>query len=298
MERIEILSTELLEAERPLVGELRGLARKLGIALGWHYLLDLPWAARQLGPVQGMQMLDAGAGVGPMQWWLADHGADVISVDRTDRRDLPPVFRRHYRIQGLRAGDLDPIGRPGLRDILPPRSPRHWRLYPRKLADAAKRWSARRPHPAPGSGTVLIYNQDIASMPDVPDNSLDAVVSISALEHNDIEGLRGSVAEILRVLKPGGRLVATLAAARDSDWFHEPSKGWCYTESSLRHAFGLSASCPSNYGRHDELMQMLHDCSELRDSLDPSYRLSGDNGMPWGEWNPEYVPVGVCKVKV
>ena len=27
------------------------------------------------------------------------------------------------------------------------------------------------------------------------------------------------------------------------------------------------------------------------------YARSGDNGMPWGKWDPQYQPVGVCKVK-
>jgi len=38
-------------------------------------------------------------------------------------------------------------------------------------------------------------------------------------------------------------------------------------------------------------------CQELRDHLAEFYFLSGDNGMPWGKWDPQYQPVGVCKVK-
>ena len=134
-------------------------------------------------------------------------------------------------------------------------------------------------------------------MPEIVSDSVDAVVSISALEHNPPEELKACVSELMRVLKPGGRLVATLAAARDKDWYHEPSKGWCYTEATLRDIFGLQPDCPSNYDRYDELVLDLRNCVELRDSLADFYFRSGNNGMPWGIWDPKYQPVGVLRVK-
>ena len=68
--------------------------------------------------------------------------------------------------------------------------------------------------------------------------SVDAVVSISSLEHNTLEDLPAIVTELMRVLKPGGRLVATVGASKADDWFHEPSQGWCFTEQTLRSIFG------------------------------------------------------------
>ena len=105
------------------------------------------------------------------------------------------------------------------------------------------------------------------------------------------------VRELVRTLKPGGILLATLGAARDADWFHAPSQGWNYTDASLRRLFGLPAETPSNYVRADELLAALKDCGELRDNLAPMYFQSGDNGMPWGKWDPKYQPVAVRKVK-
>jgi hypothetical protein len=105
------------------------------------------------------------------------------------------------------------------------------------------------------------------------------------------------VKELMRILKPGGLLLATLGAARDQDWFHEPSHGWNYTDASLRRLFDLSPQAFSNYARHDEFFDALKSCTELRDGLAAFYARSGDNGMPWGKWDPQYQPVGVCKVK-
>jgi SAM-dependent methyltransferase len=144
---------------------------------------------------------------------------------------------------------------------------------------------------------VIIYNQDLQDLRDIADSSLDAVVAVSALEHNPPDDLPRVAAELMRVLIPGGVLLATLCAARDQDWFHQPSQGWCYTDLSLRRLFDLPASVPSNYAYYDELFTALVSCAELRNSLAGFYFRSGDNGMPWGRWDPQYQPVGVCIVK-
>ena len=49
-------------------------------------------------------------------------------------------------------------------------------------------------------------------MSDVADSSVDAVVSISALEHSSPHGLRDCVVELMRVLRLEGRLIAILGA--------------------------------------------------------------------------------------
>lgn len=296
MDRIEILSVDLLESRRQLVEQFRRLADELTVGLGWHYLLDFAWAASQLQVKPGVRVLDAGAAYGTMQWWLANRGASVISVDRVSRADLPQKFRNHYRIVGLRPQDVSARSRwQGVRSFLPPRSPRRWRNYPAKLSAALNalvpQFSEKEP------GTVFIYNQDVRNMPDIASNGVDAVVSISALEHNHSRELRDCVSELMRVLKPGGQLVVTLAAARDEDWFHEPSKGWCYTEASLREIFDLPGDCPSNFDRYDELFEAIRNSGELQENLADFYFKSGDSGMPWGIWDPKYQPVGVLRVK-
>jgi len=295
-DRIEILSVSLLNAHQALVEEIRQISGELSIGLGWHYLLDLSWSARRLEPSQGMRVIDAGAGFGVMQWWLADQGVDVISVDCISRRNLSMRFRQRYRIQGFREKDLAPLCGSGVLGFLPPRSPLRWHLYPQKLATSLRQWWEK-PKVPPGSGTVFIYNENLACMPDIPDGSVDAVVSISALEHNALSKLRACVAELMRVLKPGGKLIATLGAAKHHDWFHEPSKGWCYTDATLRQIFELSADCPSNYDCYDELFKALRNSSELRENMADFYFKSCHNGMPWGIWDPKYQPVGVVKVK-
>jgi SAM-dependent methyltransferase len=289
-DRIEILSVELLDQHRPTVQALKRLARSLGLEFGWHYLLDLTWIISSLGPVNGRRILDAGAGTGILQWYLAEQGAEVISVDRLSRARLPLRFRSRFSVRGLRADDLVPSSKL-LRDSFAERTKPRFNLKPqaRDLAGWAD------PHRA--KGRVIIYNQELQNLCDLADNSLDAVVALSALEHNPPEELPIVVAELLRVLKPEGKLLATLGAAREADWLHVPSQGWCYTEVSLRRHFDLPAEAPSNYDRYDALFAALQGCAELRDGLASFYYKSGENGMPWGRWDPQYQTVGVCKVK-
>ena len=233
-EKIEILSIELLEKHRPLVNELKVLARSLGLEFGWHYLLDLTWMLHQLGNAAGMRILDAGAGTGIVQWHLANQSAEVLSVDLASRANLPLRFRNHFRARGLRPSDLAPYPQVVRQNLQ--RRGNAWG----KLSVQAKELRAFADHQR-SPGRVLIYNQDLRSLPDIQDNSVDAVVAVSALEHNHPDDLDCVIRELQRVLKPGGALLATLGAARDQDWLHSPSQGWCYTEASLRRLFDLPA---------------------------------------------------------
>ncbi len=87
-EKIEILSTRLIDENRFTVESLKKLAKSLGLEFGWHYLLDLTWIIQNLGQVNGLKIMDAGAGTGVMQWYLASQGAEVLSVDRGSRASL------------------------------------------------------------------------------------------------------------------------------------------------------------------------------------------------------------------
>jgi SAM-dependent methyltransferase len=282
VEKIEILSVDLLDQQRTVVEELKQLAQSLRLEFGWHYLLDLSWIISQLGEVKGKCILDAGAGTGVLQWYLAQHGAEVISVDRGSRAALPLRFRKRFHVQGLTPGDLLPTSQVLAQDF-------------GKKAFLRDLQALIDPNQSPGK--VTLYHQDLKSLADLTDQSLDAIVAVSALEHNTPEGLSLVVTELMRVLKPGGLLVASLNAARDQDWWHEPSSGWCYGADSLRKLFDLPATLPSNYDRYDELFAALNNCSELRDHLAAFYSHSDKNGMPWGKWDPQYQPVGVCKQK-
>lgn len=292
-DRIEILSITLLDQHRPLVEELKTLAARLKISLGWHYLLDLVWIIKQLEPVAGKNFLDAGAGRGLIQWYLAEKNSTILSLDRESRADLSLRFHARYHLEGYRPDEL-----------LSP-----WEVYRANLQRAGNlnekvatglrgaAGLALTALPVRAPGKVIIYNHDLGDLSQVPPESQDAVVAVSSLEHNTPDALQAIVPHLLQVIRPGGLLLATLGAAKERDWFHEPSQGWCYSEPTLRRVFGLSDRAPSNFDQFDTLFSALKGCAELRDNLAEIYFQSGNNGMPWGEWDPRYQPVGIRKCK-
>ncbi len=292
-DKIEIPSVELLDRHRDVINAIWTVSHGTRVEPGWHYLLDLAWIVENLGPVSGKRILDAGAGMGLAQWYLVERGAaEVISADRDSRSNLPLVMRSRYKVRGLRPEDLAPALTVFKGNVARASGMGKLIYALRGLAGLLLVALPKR-----FAGLVKIYNQDLTQMPEIADNSLDAIVAVSALEHNTPEGMQMVVAELMRKLKPGGKLLATLCAGRDKDWFHEASQGWCYTDSTLRRLFDLPKDTPSNYDRHDELFKSLRNCAELRDKLAKMYYQSGDNGMPWGKWDPQYQPVAVCKIK-
>ncbi len=84
---VQLLSLDVLEHD-PDITELvyaEKIARSKN--LGWHYMLDLTWVARQLKDLPpGSVVLDAGAGDGLLQYVLLRMGLRVISVDFIVRR--------------------------------------------------------------------------------------------------------------------------------------------------------------------------------------------------------------------
>ncbi|MEK6221346.1 MAG: methyltransferase domain-containing protein, partial [Chloroflexota bacterium] len=206
--KIEILSVDLLDQHRLVVNDLRDLAIKVREDFGWHYLLDLVWIIDQLPVKRNAKILDAGAGVGIMQWYLAEKNVDVFSVDRGSRAKLNMKFRSRYKVSGLREDDLLPHISAIKENLISASDlPNLTRRVGRNLVSLFRLFL-----PADGGGDVILYNQDLKSLLDIEDNSMDAVVAVSALEHNSPDDLRLVVNELFRVLKPGGKLVATLGA--------------------------------------------------------------------------------------
>jgi SAM-dependent methyltransferase len=296
VDQLTVLPVGLLRTDADRAGELRELSAELHVPLGWHYLLDLIWASRQLEPVvPGSTLLDAGAGLGLMQWWLARRGARVVSVDR-GRRDPSRRLRAAAAVGAVRPGDIAPL-RPGIGRLLGVvRSPLP--LAARALAAAGVIRDAALGEPDPAApGTVLFHRASLDDLSLLPDGSVETVVSISSLEHNPPERLEPILKELMRVLRPGGELVATVAGAAAEDWYHRPSDGWCYTEATLRRLFRLDESTPSNFEQWNVLFDELRSSAELREGLADFYFHSEENGMPGGRWDPQYQPVGVVKVK-
>jgi SAM-dependent methyltransferase len=282
---ITIFSVELLERRKDLKQEVLDAVDRFGTGIGWHYLLDLVWLLERIEDLpEGSLILDAGAGHGLLQMLLAARGHRVLSVDFAPRAPSD-AFRRAANIRVLEdrafsneyikhlmdnypvAGGCGDGGQGGLGSC---------------LDDEAV--------------DIVFWRADLSDLSGLADGAVDAVVSVSALEHNSPEGMAACVRELERVLRPGGGMHVTISGSDREDWFHEPSKGWCFCEATIARHFAL-AEPASNFAGAEALFARLRQGEGLKEHLAPFYFLSGNNGMPWGKWDPQYFPVGVTKWK-
>lgn len=299
--RLEILSPSLIEQFPATVKKVDKICHRLGIEIGWHYILDITWILQQLDCPSGVTILDAGAGTGALQFVLAERGYNIISVDFFPRFILPtarmmfPTGKygvgefEHSYIGHLQAVRRE-IGKKGILSrvlVLSKRLNAQQLLLP--VIWARRILGLRKP------GKVSFYQADMRQMDAIADKSIDAVVSVSAIEHMEPEEVAVAVSEFERVLKPGGKIVVTTSAAKEKDWFHEPSKGWCFSQATLKEFFRLGGNVESNWALYDSVMDDMKACKELQRRMPYFYRLSGNNGMPYGKWDPQYLPVGVLK---
>ncbi len=58
-------------------------------SMAWSRRLELPWVIGQMGPFEGLSILDVGSGVSPLPIYLSRKQAKVVSVDMDIERGLP-----------------------------------------------------------------------------------------------------------------------------------------------------------------------------------------------------------------
>jgi len=302
--RFQFLDPVAIEAS-PSMRFVHGfLQRTRRTEIGWHYAIDLAWLHSVVSDwPRGMRILDAGGGRGPLQFLLAELGFDVVNIDLHHVTPGPSEAHRYsMRLsEHGRHGDQEYVrhlvgqagahaapGRGWLRDNALARAARRW-LYDRRH-DA---WRKAAGLAAARPGRIELAQADLCAMPQVADATFDAVVSLSSLEHIPVDRLPAALREIDRVLKPGARVaMTTSASATGSTWFHAPSKGWCFAEADLEGLFGATNASPLPVG---VVLGHYRDSTFLRRNLASFYSRSGDNGMPWGRWDPAYVPVALWR---
>ena len=302
---IELLSPQLLEDYSQRLKEIDELRLSFGLDIGWHYPLDILWILQKIALLsENKVVLDAGAGKGLLQFAIADRGHQVISVDFSKRKFQLPI-RLTFPVRKL-SGDVtagEYLEHMTSKYSAKPKSISDILIPLRRLVQKIKRglvslmrlpiFLAKRRTHKKGVGTILLYRSNILNMHHLEDATVDILVSLSALEHMKKPEIEGAIKEFRRILKPAGMMIITTNAAKDRDWYHEPSMGWCFSEQSLRQFFSIDQNCSSNWEAYDTIHAQLISSEELQRRLSPSYALSGKNGMPWGIWDPQYVPVGL-----
>jgi SAM-dependent methyltransferase len=309
-DKIELLSEELIDKRPHVALDVMAMSARLQKPLGWHYLLDLIWVLSELDLMPGATILEEGAGLGVLQFVLAERGYKVISADMAVREPKPAV-RGMFDIRFM--GTEGRIEHPYLAHQGGAEKPRHaamsktaWQSFlnsrvrdvPTRLLGRLKKKETVKPNQgldADRLPEIIFYRTNIRSMPEMAPASVDAVVSISALEHNEPQVVKQIQQEAMRIVRPGGVILHTVSAVLNpGETFHEESHSWLLDKEGLKAAYLLEDPW-SNYDRFDGIAAEIRNPRYLKRYLSHSYFQSGRNGMPWGIWQPEYLPVGIRK---
>ena len=244
---IQLLDASLLADEKTLE-ELSYWFGVMNRTNGWHYDLDHIWILSELekaGIKPGATIVDAGAGQGVLQYLLASRGYNVISLDFSPRT-IPNRALGIFSIKGDGSAAID-----------------YWHSYMNvinyggdKTAGLLRKFSMERLKKIPAYIIKNIHSRILwlkerfvanheqyghityirAPFHDIPlaDAVADAVVSVSAIEHADIELFGDNIDSLTRLLKLTSPMLLTTSATKDENSsYNETVAGWCFSRKRI-----------------------------------------------------------------
>lgn len=291
---VRLLDPDVLKG--PKFYEFEKWRRILGAEPGWHYPIDLTWilgwVTQNLDPPA--TVLDVGAGTGLLQFLLAAQGYKVISLDLVSRR-IGQQYKRYFLVRDKQTKTLQTEYARHLTD-----DSSRLRLRIHELLRLAKRRFSRAIRPLTLEsrkaykhrseyGPIELYVGDITDSWEEY-STVDGIVSLSALEH--VPSIEHFV-EVVGCLREFGKpMCITTSAARETTWWHEPSKGWCFGPEVLG-ALDGSIENSSWRSSYDATLGRIRTSSYLKNNI-PWYYFGNPNcGLPNGLWEPRYVPVAL-----
>ncbi|MCW7497034.1 class I SAM-dependent methyltransferase [Leptospira levettii] len=307
MDEIRFLDASLLE-DINVLAELNHWLLVMDRPNGWHYDLDHIWILQELKKANilpGSTILDAGAGQGIMQFLLASRGYNVISLDFSSR--LPPKRSKGiFKIIGEGNSEIN-YKHPYMNFIkynsnkvsnlmskfkfekilkiieIPFRVYRSARSYSEFMLE---RFFKKHDH----YGTIRFLR---APFHDVPLESeiAHAVISVSAIEHADINLFKGNIESLFRLVKPDGKmLITTSATAKEENEYDDKVSGFCFSKKFLSQSF---PQCKLNFD-YDSCLTSLFASQTFFDRIDSYYYL--DKNSPFYKKNIvkfPYLPIGI-----
>jgi len=283
---------------------------------GWHYDMDETWMLENLEQAKlpkGATILDAGAGLGVMQFVLAARGYNVVSLDFTKRAipkeangifdvilDNQEDFEYKHSYQkfivhsagSVSGEDIPPA--PTLLDkfMAPNLLPRLFYKTKREVLHfifrTIEKFKSNKQY-----GTITFVRGAFHEIP-FGDNHFDALVSVSALEHADIDMLDKNISEMVRVVKPDAPiLISTSAIGDEKDFFDVKSQGWCFSSATMSR---FADNTVDEYAKCKDIEREILSSSVWQASLDSCYFLEA-NGHFYKKniSRLPYFPIGISR---
>lgn len=296
--QIELLDTDLLN-NKDAINEVYYWIKMFIAEVGWHYPLDLIWQYNKIMALnlpKGSTILDAGAGNGMMQFILAGNGYNIISVDFSGRK-LPILQSFLFNMSN---GIIKKFNNEYTEYLATNKKINFGKVLNMiKLFFINFSWVylflgffKKKDY-----GFIKYIQAEFSDLSFIPSNSIDAIVSTSAIEHNpNHESLKRGICEFNRVLKPNSAMFVTTSATIKECIFDKPTKGYFYDEKTLVDIFQLT-NYKSNYSSFSEIYDKIFSCDFLKKNMAYAYKNNPNGGLPFGIWNPKYLPVGIIKWK-
>ena len=322
IDSIELLSPELL-TDYSKLSKIDHWLKVMNRPQGWHYDMDIIWLLKGLedaGIKKGDTILDAGAGMGITQFVLAAKGYNVISLDFSPRSN-PHLAEGIFEIEVNEQDSLDykhdyigfvkydsslsvegDIKSPGLYKKIcnvVGRGPWYMLSRIKQLLQNKQNKQVNineKSMDHTGFGKIKFIRAAFHDMP-LDDQEVDALVSVSAIEHADPKLMEQNINEMKRVVKKGKPLlITTSATGKNKDWFHEKTQGWCFSKETLIEIIGANLQ----YEFDPELAEEKILSSEnWRKRIDPYYVNDSESEFYQRkiEFLP-YLPVGLKIIRV
>jgi len=304
---IEILDSDMILRNPAKLSLIDYWKEVLHCSVGWHYDLDIIWILNKIEESRlskGSLIMDAGGGNGLLQFILSSLGYNIFSIDSSYRSvPFPASLIFDINKSNVTSGgtskqynysnhffNLHNI----LRLLNNPISHLYYFLNKLSFFKSSYFYNELLKRIRNNYGEITFVKCDFTDLSIFNDNYFDCIVSVSALEHNDRNNIRKSVNEFQRVLNNNSHMFLTVSASKSSDWFFKPCLGWCLSEKSIRFLFDIP-DASSNFENYDLLFDKLRKSAIIKSRIDKSYFRSGDNGLPWGKYEPKYQPVGIAR---
>ena len=125
--------------------------------------------------------------------------------------------------------------------------------------------------------------------------SVDAVVSISAIEHSDIDLIPDAIAMFSRAKKPEGKILLTTSMSRDCNRaFDYEVQGYNFATADFHKIFEISGDNSPSRSQLDAYESSLLSMEKLWFRLDDYYKLNPKSHFYRGEIQRlPYLPVGL-----
>jgi ubiquinone/menaquinone biosynthesis C-methylase UbiE len=295
---IELLSTDLLDDKVSFRSVYFWI--KIFIAeVGWHYPLDLIWQYKKIKELdlpKGAIIVDAGAGHGMMQFILAGQGYNVLSIDFSSRK-LPFLQSKLFKMKNERSKSIKNDYTKHLTLVSKLSFSKVFNKIKLAIINFSGFYLIKGFVNKNKYGSIKYIQADFSDLSFIKSNTIDAVVSTSAIEHNPVhENLKKGISEFNRILKPNSSMFITTSVTNDVCVFDNPTKGYFYDERTLVSIFNLD-EYSSNFNSYSEIFDHINKNKFLKKMIPFNYKKTPNCGMPYGKWNIRYLPVGITKIK-